>query len=153
LAEGRILKADPAYRRRILIGYSLFWALLLLTFLAVYQWGTPALLQYLERQKPADAARLLDVTVKASVLLSASLAVVASVYGVRNGWRIRTSGQLPPPGVRVLYDAPIIEGPAAVRWGTINMMVSVVVALVFVCLAAAFVLLWDFSHLWPAPAR
>jgi hypothetical protein len=55
--------------------------------------------------------------------------------------------------VRVLYDAPIIEGPAAVRWGTINMMVSVVVALVFVCLAAAFVLLWDFSHLWPAPAR
>jgi hypothetical protein len=153
LVEGGILKADPAYRRRILIGYSLFWALFLLAFLSVYQWGAPALLQYLERQKPADAARLLDVAVKASVLLSASLSMVACAYGFRNARRIRTSGQLPAPGTRVLYDTPIVEGPAAVRWGTVMMTLSVVLALFFVSLAVVFVLFWDFSRLWPAPAR
>ena len=151
--EWRVLRADPAYRRRFLIHYSLFWALFVLLCLAVYQWGTPILSRYIDLQKPAEAVRLLGLMVKASMLLTASLAVGVSAYMFRLGWRVRTSGQLPAPGTRVLYGTPVIEGPAAVRHGTLMMTLSVVLALVFVSAALAFVLLWDVSRLWPARAR
>ena len=153
LVERRVLRADPAYRRRFLIRYSLFSALLVLLSLAVYQWGAPILSQYIDRQKPAEAVRLLGLMMKASVLLTASLAVGVSAYMFRLGWRARTSGQLPSPGTRVLHDTPIVEGPAAVRQGTLMITLSVVLALIVVSGALAFVLLWDVSRLWPARAR
>jgi hypothetical protein len=152
LAERRVLKADPAYRRRVFIGYGLFLALLVLSFLALIQWGRPALARYLDRQRPTDAVRLLGVSLKASMVVSAAFGVVVSAYVFRLGWRVRTSGQLPRPGTRVWHDTPIVEGAAALRQGMLMMTVGVVLAIVFIS-AAAYAVRWDPTRLLPARAR
>jgi hypothetical protein len=153
LTRPRILKADPVYRRRFLLGYSLFFALAVLMFLALSQWGMPALSRYLERQAPAEALRVLDLMLKTGVLLGVSLGIAVSASTFWRGWHARATGQLPAPGTRVLRDTPILEGAAAVRRGTLMMTMSVVFAVVLLSVAVTILLLWDLSRLSPAHAR
>jgi hypothetical protein len=134
---GRLLRADPTYRRRVLVKYSLFTALSFVLVFALQQWGKPAFDRYLEGQNPDDALRLL----KALLLLVMFLPLGMCVYLFRLGRRIKVSGQLPPPGTRVLHDTVILEGRAAVWRGTAMVTLSVVLGLAVVAAAIGFALL------------
>ena len=134
-AAGRptMLKADPAYRRRVLLIYAMCVPLALVLFLALKHWGVPMLTDYL-RRSGEDGLRLLKIV----GVVSMSIPLGACVYLFRLGRRIQVAGQVPTPGTRVTRDTPIVYGRAARRLGTTIVALSLVAALVVVVVAARF---------------
>jgi hypothetical protein len=122
LEPSTVLKADPAYRRKVLVVYVAFVALCTLLVLVLQQWGFPAFDAYLRRQKPDEAIRLL----KTIVIVSMSVPLGIFVYLFRLGRHIQLSAQFPAPGTRVIRDTEILRGRAAIRRGNLIVMCSVI---------------------------
>ena len=125
-----VLKADPEYRRRVLLVYATCVPLALLLFVVLKQWGLPVLADYIRRSGD-DGLRLLKVI----GIVSMSIPLGACFYLFRIGRRIHVSGQVPTPGTRVTRDTVVVHGPAARRLGTVFVVLSIVVALVVVGIA------------------
>lgn len=105
LAGREILRADPEARRRALIALAAVAAVAVVTV----AWGLPAAEEFLRRQPPAEAARIVTV-----LALAAFLPAIPLGYFVwRHGQRIVASGRFPPPGTRVIRDTPVVTGREA----------------------------------------
>lgn len=128
-----VLKADPAYRRRVLVVYATCVPLALVLFIALKQWGIPALA---ERLRGADEGTMRVLKVVGLACLSIPLG--ASVYLFRLGRRIQLSGQLPVPGARVIRDTPVVYGQPARRAGMVLVGLSLVAALTVVVAGIRF---------------
>jgi hypothetical protein len=118
------LKADPEYRRRILL---LSFACVAIAF-GVVLWG-PRLLDehidgYVKTRDFSGGIRFLQIS--AAVLFVPTLPMVYYLY--RFARRIQTSGQFPPPGTKVLRDTVVIEGSLARQRGNQLLMVSILLA-------------------------
>ena len=122
-----MLKADPAYRRRILLLYAGCVLLAVGLLIAAKQWGIPLLVDYLQRSGEVGMRR-----VRVVAIVWMLIPLVACVAMFRLGYRIRRSQQLPTPGTRVIYDTPVVHGRRARQFGTAVIVVSVVTGLVVV---------------------
>lgn len=128
-----MLKADPAYRRRVLLVYATCVPLALVLFMALKQWGLPMLLEYL-RQSGGDGLRLLKMAGIGCMVVPLG----ACFYMFRLGRRILVTGQVPAPGTRVTRDTPIVYGRAARQLGTVIVALSIVATLIVVVVAVRF---------------
>jgi hypothetical protein len=128
-----VLKADPAYRRRVLIVYATCVPLALALFILLRQWGLPSLVEHLRRSGD-DGLRLFKMLGVASM----AIPLGACVYLFRLGRRIHSSEQVPLPGTRVIRDTPVVSGPAARRLGTTIVGLSIVAAMLVAFVAMRF---------------
>jgi hypothetical protein len=128
-----MLKADPAYRRRVLLVYATCVPIALGLFVLLKQWGVPMLTDHLRRSGD-DGLRLLKMLGIVCMLIPLG----ACAYLFRLGRRIQASGQVPTPGTRVTRDTPIVYGRAARQLGTAIVALSIVAALVVVGVAVRF---------------
>jgi hypothetical protein len=116
-----ILKADPQYRRKVLLfGFTLA----LLAFGGAL-WGLPFLEEHVRRLAFADAINFLQALV--AVLFVPLLP--AAYYTYRFARRIQTSGQFPTPGAKVIRDTEILVGGPARRKASYLIAFSVVLVL------------------------
>jgi hypothetical protein len=128
-----MLKADPAYRRQVLLIYAACVPLALVLFVGLKQWGLPMLLEYL-RRSGGDGLRLLKIAGIACMVIP----LAACFYMFRLGRRILVTGQVPTPGTRVTRDTPIVYGRAARQLGTVTVALSIVAALIVIVVAVRF---------------
>ena len=119
-----ILKADPKYRRRVLL---LYLACVVIG-LGLILWGLPLLGrhmdEYVKARDLSGGIRFLQILV--ALLFVPTFPMTYSLY--RFAKRVQTSGQLPPPGTKVLRDTVIIEGPPARRRGNQLVVLSILLA-------------------------
>jgi hypothetical protein len=128
-----VLKADPAYRRRVRLVYATCVPLALVLFLLLRQMGLPVLVEHLRRSGD-DAFRLFKVMGLVSMVIPLS----ACVYLFRLGRRIQVCQQVPLPGTKVIRDTPVVSGLAARRLGTTIVGLSIVAALLVAFVAVRF---------------
>jgi hypothetical protein len=128
-----VLKADPSYRRRVLLVYAACAPLALAIFIVLRQWGLPVLVEHLRRS--GDDGLWLFKTIG---ITSMAIPLGACVYLFRLGRRIRIHAQVPLPGTKVIRDTPVVVGLAARRLGTAIVGVSLVAASLVVFVAARF---------------
>ncbi len=115
-----MLRADPQARR----GALLALAAVLVIGVVTIAWGLPAATDYLKRQPPAEALRILQW-----LALAAFVPMIPFGYFTwRHGQRILASGQFPPPGTRVIVDTPIVTGRAARARGAALRTLAVLLA-------------------------
>ncbi|MDJ0704886.1 MAG: hypothetical protein QNJ46_16515 [Leptolyngbyaceae cyanobacterium MO_188.B28] len=119
-----ILKADPEYRRKCLLLYGALAAV----GLALAHWGAPLLKAWILGKELSEAIRLLQVLLG---LMGLPLLLMA-YYSYRLARKAIASSQFPPPGMKVLRDTEILEGPAARRKGRQLWVVSIALALIAV---------------------
>jgi hypothetical protein len=116
----QVVRADPEARRRALIAVAAFAAV----GLAVIVWGLPAATDYLKRQPPAEALRLLQL-----LALAAFVPMIPFGYFTwRHGQRVLAGGQFPPPGTRVIVDMPVVTGREARARGVALKTMAVLLA-------------------------
>jgi hypothetical protein len=113
-----VLKADPQYRRKVL----LFCFTLALLAMGAALWGLPALEEHVRRLALADAINFLQAFV--AVLFVPLLPAAYCTY--RFARRIQTSGQSPPSGAKVIRDMEILEGGPARRKASYLIRFSIV---------------------------
>jgi hypothetical protein len=130
-----ILKADSRYRRMVF--------LLFLVLIAVgggiiwwFQGVVNEIVATAESDPIAAVRRTHWLFMLLMGLLGLSL-LAFSVYLVQLGVRVRRSGQLPPPGTRVLRDVSVRTGPSAMRRARLLLALAVVLGL-----AGGIVPLW-----------
>jgi hypothetical protein len=128
-----VLKADPAYRRRVFLVYFTCVPLALVLFVALRHWALPMLIEHLRRSGD-DGLHLFKVI----GIVSMSVPLGACVYLFRLGRRIQVSAQMPTPGTRVIRDTPIVYGRGPRRLGTAFVVMSIVAALLVVGVAVRF---------------
>ena len=128
-----VLKADPAYRRRVLVVYATCVPLAVVLFIALKQWGIPALVEHL---RDADEGTLRAL--KLAGLACLSIPLGAAVYLFRLGRRIQRGGQLPLPGTRVIRDTAVVYGQPARRVGMVIVGLSIAAALAVVAAGIRF---------------
>lgn len=128
-----VLKADPAYRRRVLLVYATCVPVALLLFLFLRQWGLPILVEHLRRS--GDSALGLFKTIG---IVSMVIPLSACVYLFRLGRRIQVSQQVPLPGTKVIRDTAVVSGLPARRLGTTIIGLSVVAAVLVAFVAVRF---------------
>jgi hypothetical protein len=121
-----ILKADPAYRRRMIV---LSVASVVIASCVVL-WGPALLDKYLDEYVRAGdfsgAVRFIQIST--ALLILPTFPMVYCLY--RFGRRVLASGQFPPPGTKVPRDTVIIEGAQARRRGRAWIGVSIALALI-----------------------
>lgn len=113
-----VLRADPQYRRKVL----LFGFTLALIAFGAALWGLPALEEHVKRLALADAIIFLQALV--AVLFVPLLPAAYCAY--RSARKIQTSGQFPPPGAKVIRDTEILEGGPARRKASYLIAFSIV---------------------------
>ena len=128
-----MLKADPAFRRRILLLYAGCVLLAVGLLIVAKQWGLPMLVDHLQRSGEDGMRRL-----RAIAIVWMLIPLVACFFMFRLGQRIRKTAQLPAPGTRVIYDTPVIHGRRARQFGTAAMVLSIAIALMVVAATAWF---------------
>lgn len=128
-----MLPADPAYRRRVLLVATAGVLIAAALLLAVTQWGLPMVVAYLRRSGEDGMRR-----VKVVAVLAQLIPLVACFFMFRLGQRIVKTAQLPAPGMRVIYDTPVVRGRRARQYGTAIIVLSIVIALLVVALAVMF---------------
>ena len=106
-----MLKANPAYRRRVLRLSAAVLAAGVVLGVVVVQWGLPALARHLDRQRPDDAIRFLKTLYIAMML--PPLAFFLHCFRVAR--QIQQCGEYPLPGSSAIRDTPIVRGRAASR--------------------------------------
>jgi hypothetical protein len=109
LAGREILRADPEARRRVLVALTAFAAIGVVTV----AWGLPAAADFLKRQPPAEALRIL----KALALAAFLPAIPFGYFTWRHGQRVLAGERFPPSGARVLVDTPVVTGREAAARG------------------------------------
>ncbi|HSO08051.1 MAG TPA: hypothetical protein VLW45_12485 [Pelomicrobium sp.] len=101
----QVLRADPQARRGALIALAAVLVIGVVTIAC----GLPAATDWLKRQPPAEALRILQW-----LALAAFVPMIPFGYFTwRQGQRILAGGQFPPPGTRVIVDTPIVTGREA----------------------------------------
>jgi hypothetical protein len=123
-----IIRADKRYRKRILTIYLIS----VLMGIVLIGWGFPLAKNYTELLQLKTALRMFEIIFS---LLCLSIAA-AGLYGCAIGRRILESGQLPPPGMKVIADTRLIWGKEAKIWGRLMVVISMLV--VFLALFGAF---------------
>jgi hypothetical protein len=129
-----VQKADPQARRRALV------------LIAVGAGVGAATIVVSRRLLPAASAWVAeDVAGRLPVVTFILSAIPTLPLAASGGWlwrfgsRVVNAGRFPPPGLRVVKDTPVFEGPTAVRRG--QTLRAVGLALIVAALAGA-VLLW-----------
>jgi hypothetical protein len=107
----RIISADTAYRRKVLLG-------LLLIFLgcAACLYALHGALHEMERLAGTEPEAALEDIRSLVTAVSVANAFLSAVFCAWFGWlayRTYTSGQYPPPGTRVLRDTKLRTGRGA----------------------------------------
>jgi biotin transporter BioY len=102
-----IVPADPAYRRKVVT----WFVAAVIACAVVLLLGMPAFARWLQQQSPRDAARALQIVFGAAFLPTIPMAIAMA----RLARRIRSSGQFPPPGMKVMVDTELVTGAAAER--------------------------------------
>lgn len=141
-----IVRADPALRRKallILVGGALAGT-------AVIGFGLPALQAWATEQIAAGRLgirRLICFGMGPVIVALASGVIASGLNMIHIGRRVLAAERFPPPGLRVLRDTPVIDGPRAVFLGRSQTFIG---AMLLVC---AVVLLGLGSYivflLWP----
>jgi hypothetical protein len=120
--ERKVITAGRRTRLIVLVA----WVACVIVGVALILWVVPAGQAHLEEQEPATALRYIQVLLAVIFL---SLVPVAA-YLLWFGWRVIRSGQMPPPGTKVIVDTRVIEGDAAETRGRIIVMLAGVLLLV-----------------------
>jgi threonine/homoserine/homoserine lactone efflux protein len=119
--EERVVRAGPRARLLVIVA----WVACVVVGTALILWVIPAGQAHLEEQEPATALRYIQVLLAVIFL---SLVPVAA-YLLWFGWRVVRSGQMPPPGTKVIGDTIAVEGDAAETRGRIIVMLAGVLLL------------------------
>ena len=112
----KIIQADKAYRRKILV--ILF--LTVLAGLATFQWLVPwasKTVHQIEPNKGLALARYVLTVMFLSVLF-------ISLYLAFFGRKVLRHREFPPPGAKVLRDTPLVEGKSAIIRGQIIILLA-----------------------------
>jgi len=117
-----IQPADPAARRRALIGIVLVVVVVMLIALAVDHWLGGVLLE------PALARPALAAALRWSSAAVSLMVLAFAVYSFMLGRRIMQAQRFPLPGVAVIRDTVIVEGAAALRRGLLIQMIAAMLA-------------------------
>jgi hypothetical protein len=125
-----IVKADPEFRRTVLLVYVGVTAL----GVVLIVWGLPAIKDDLARRSPEEALTFLRTCLVVGFLPIFPMAY----YAYRFARRVLSSGQFPPPRTKVLFDIQIVEGKSARRRAICLMIVGAL--LLIVGLAGTFYL-------------
>jgi hypothetical protein len=137
-----VRKADPAWRRRVLVLAAIGASIAALLIGALGRYRT-ALVDWIIADPAATADRVgLVVAVSMVVSLGPLLGFAASIWAV--GGRAVRSREFPPPGLRVIRDTRVITDDAAVRRGHVLRLLAVSCALAGVGVG---VFLWHLQSL------
>jgi hypothetical protein len=135
-----IVKADPKQRRLAL-------AILAAGVVAgiVSLWGSQRYLdgiRQLSEHEPQEAFRKAVSLLKTAAILIALWTAAFSVYLARIAQRTLRARRFPPPGLRLWAAAPLLDGAAAARRGTVILILALVLGL---CGLAAAYLIWSLA--------
>ena len=119
-----IQRADPATRRRVLVGVVAVTAACVAGYFGLQRW--------LAGLRGLDAPQVQQALERALILASwAALlpAVVVAAFLWRYGSRVCEAGRFPAPGSRVIRDTPVLHGAPAQLRGTILKVLAAFLAL------------------------
>lgn len=126
--QGKVIKADGVLKRKIILFYLVVAIVGFVIFKLSYD--------YLQQMK-ALALQDIETAVDRMLLfirvwLALSIAAVVSVGGYLFWFALRVlrSGQMPPPGTRVVRDMKIVEGEKALTRAKVIIMASVLLLVV-----------------------
>jgi hypothetical protein len=114
----KIVRAD----RRTQVVVLVAWLACVAVGTVLMLWIIPAGQAHLEQQDARTALRYVQVLL---AVLFLSLVPIAG-YMLRFGRRVVQSGQMPPPGTKVIMDTKVIEGDAAATRGRIMTVLATV---------------------------
>ena len=128
---GDIQRADPTIRRTVFVVLGAGVAIAAAILMVASRFRAP-----LEAWLVADLRERTLVVFAALTIISAGPVLAMAGYLWRLGQRIASSGRYPPPGVRVMNDTEIVDGPQAVRLSRAMKMFGSVLATAALVLAA-----------------
>ncbi|MBW1992180.1 MAG: hypothetical protein JRI59_08710 [Deltaproteobacteria bacterium] len=129
--EKEILRADPEYRRKMLVVMAVVYLTAVTMTGALIFWGHPWMKGYLATLEPKAGLRLITW-----LLIGIFLSFLPLCgYIFRQGRRIIVSECFPAPGTRVIRDTEVIRGKGAVTRG--RLLVGAAILMAFLALAAA----------------
>jgi hypothetical protein len=107
---GDIQRADPTIRRTVFVVLGAGVAIATAILLVASRFRAP-----FEAWLVEDLRSRTLVVFAALTIISAGPVLGMAGYLWRLGQRIANSGRYPPPGLRVLHDTEIVDGPQAIR--------------------------------------
>jgi hypothetical protein len=107
---GDIQRADPTTRRTVFVVLGAGVAIAAAILLVASRFRAP-----FEAWLVEDLRSRTLVVFAALTIVSAGPVLGMAGYLWRLGQRIANSGRYPPPGLRVLHDTEIVDGPQAIR--------------------------------------
>ncbi len=119
-----IVKADQSLRMKLIF----FIILTGIAGIVIYKWGIPLLFKYLENFALEKSALIIEIILDLLILSFMPFAV----YFFLIGRKILKYNRFPPPGMKVIRDAPIVQGSKARRRGVLLASVSIIFALILV---------------------
>jgi hypothetical protein len=137
MTSPEIQRASPAAVRKVVI-LVVIAAVVGLALIGVFELLRPALVNWLT-EDPDRAVPRMGV---ALALLGAALVLPVLAFVVvfwRFALRVRAAGRFPPPGTTLVRDARVVTGSSATRLALLLQVVSIVLALIAIAMAA---MLW-----------
>ena len=136
MSEPEIQRADAGARRRaaLIVVCAAVAGAILIALARTYR---PALERWITQDPDQVGSRLRLAFSILAVVSSGSLLGFAA-YFWRLGMRVVHAEQIPPPGLAVLRDTPIVRGSAARRRGRFIQVVAVMLTLLAVLIAVLF---------------
>lgn len=123
-----LVRADPAYRKKVIFVYVIFAAV----GAAIIGWGIPWLGKHLQSLDPKEALQFMKL-----ILIAVFLGVLPlAFYLLRFGRKVIQAEQFPPPGVKVIRDTAVLVGGKAKLRGRAIVALSLI--LVLLSLLGAF---------------
>jgi hypothetical protein len=129
--EDNMFRADPKIRLRFL----LITFVVVLVGAALVYWGTPMFRQYLQNLYDTRQAGRLITVLRITELAMVLIFLGFLPFGIRTyrtGRRIARDKVFPLPGMWVLNDTPVVEGPAAVRRAVVYYILSILLVVMSV---------------------
>ena len=125
--ENQIIKADKAYRNKIL---TIITALVVLIFV-IGEFGMPVFKNQLMQMKTEKAAKIIEI-----ITTIVSLAMFfPAIYLFRLGKKIIINEQMPPPNMKVIKDTQIVKGEKAKSMGRVLQITAALLILLSVSIA------------------
>lgn len=141
-----VVRADPALRRRLVVGGAVILASILAGLLGVDLWRQSLI--DLGRESPAAAAAQAERGLRLATIGIGALALVGALRLYRLARRVREERRWPPAGMRVVRDTRVVAGDAARRLGLLGLVMAGV--LVLLALTVPLLLRLALSPLVPA---
>lgn len=132
-----VQKADPAARRQALLVIVFATAIGALLITGFEHLSQP-FHEWLSSE-PAETVRRARLAVYVSAFVVSAPVIAFAIYLWLLGARVLRAKRFPPPGLRVIRDTRVVDGPAAVTHGHAIQVLAV-------CLGVSAALLWLF--LW-----